>query len=224
VVAGNILADPTDAAHLAVVWSDMRNSRVPLPDLNPYDVSTNSDIVVSQSFDAGRTWSTPVALALANDQFQPWGAYDSAGLLRIGYFDRSYDPANDKFGYSLATETAPGSLAFTTKQLTTRLSQPTMDDRGSRSSPSIRPSRSPPSSSATTAGLPPTPTAAWSRSGPTCATQPTSPATPGPGKTRSSRAQADGTSTSARISAPGRLCSGRRVTARTAVGATLAGR
>src|SRR5207245_8682440 len=48
--AGNIAADPGDAAHLAVVWSDMRNSTTPAnPD--PYKAKTNSDVVVSQSFD-----------------------------------------------------------------------------------------------------------------------------------------------------------------------------
>jgi hypothetical protein len=125
---GDIAADPTNANHLAVVWSDMRNSTVPLPDLNPYDVTTNSDVVVSQSFDQGHTWSAPVALAITNEQFMPWAAYDFRGRLRIGYFDRSYDPANHRFGYSLATETASGSLAFGTTQLTTQLSQPTMGD------------------------------------------------------------------------------------------------
>jgi hypothetical protein len=110
------------------VWSDMRNSTVPLPDLNPYNVVTNSDIVISQSFNAGHSWSAPVALVIPNDQFMPWGAYDSGGLLWIGYFDRSYDPANHKFGYSLATETAGSSLTFTSKQLTTQLSDPTMGD------------------------------------------------------------------------------------------------
>ena len=59
----------------------------------------------------------------------PWGAYDSSGKLRIGYFDRSYDAANHKYGYTLATETSPGSLTFTTAQLTTTLSDPTMGDR-----------------------------------------------------------------------------------------------
>ena len=38
----------------------MRNSTVPAPD-DPYEAVTNSDIVVSQSFDHGRTWSDPVA-------------------------------------------------------------------------------------------------------------------------------------------------------------------
>ena len=29
--AGNITADPTNPSHLAVVWSDMRNSTTPAP-------------------------------------------------------------------------------------------------------------------------------------------------------------------------------------------------
>jgi len=126
--SGNIAADPTNAAHLAVVWSDMRNSPRPAP-MDPYAATTNSDIIVSQSFDRGRTWSAPAALTLENDQFMPWGAYDSAGLLRIGLFDRQYDAANHLYGYSLATETGAGTLAFTTSELTTALSDPTRDNR-----------------------------------------------------------------------------------------------
>src|SRR5207247_9928489 len=80
--AGNITADPTNAAHLAVVWSDMRNSTTPAP-ANPYVAVTNSDVIVSQSFDRGRTWSGPVALTYPGDQFMPWGAEDTAGKLRI---------------------------------------------------------------------------------------------------------------------------------------------
>ena len=116
--AGNITADPTNADHLAVVWSDMRNSPLPAP-ADPYAAVTNSDVVVSQSFDGGSTWSAPVALTLSGDQFMPWGAYDQAGLLRIGTFDRSYDAANHRYGYTLATEAAPGSLAFATAPVTT---------------------------------------------------------------------------------------------------------
>src|SRR5438445_9778394 len=66
--AGNITADPTNAAHLAVVWSDMRNSTIPAP-ANPYVAKTNSDVIVSQSFDRRQTWATPTALALPGDQF-----------------------------------------------------------------------------------------------------------------------------------------------------------
>ena len=130
---GNIAADPTNPAHLAVVWSDMRNNpSVGGPSRthsDPYTVKTNSDIIVSQSSDGGATWSAPVAITAPGDQFMPWGAYDASGNLQIGFFDRSYDPANHQYGYTLASETAPGSLTFTTKQLTKALSDPTKGDR-----------------------------------------------------------------------------------------------
>jgi hypothetical protein len=126
--AGNITADPTDPAHLAVVWSDMRNSTLPAP-RNPYAAVTNSDVIVSQSFNRGRTWSAPAALRLPGDQFMPWGAYDTNGLLRIGTFDRQYDAANHSYGYTLATETGAGLLVFSTAQVTTALSNPTTGNR-----------------------------------------------------------------------------------------------
>lgn len=125
---GNIAADPTNAGHLAVVWSDMRNSTLPAP-IDPYSAKTNSDVVVSQSFDGGKTWSGPVALGLNNDQFMPWGAYDNTGLLQIGFFDRSYDQDNHLYGYTLASEVKSGSLTFTYNQVTTKLSDPTKGDR-----------------------------------------------------------------------------------------------
>jgi hypothetical protein len=125
---GNITADPTNALHLAVIWSDMRNSTVPAP-ADPYSAVTNSDIVVSQSFDGGQTWSSPTAITLRGDQFMPWGAYTASGKLQIGFFDRSYDPANHLYGYTLASETAPGALSFTNLQMTTTLSDPTQGDR-----------------------------------------------------------------------------------------------
>jgi hypothetical protein len=129
--AGNLTADPANPLHLAVIWSDMRNNPYPdaeLPSLDPYQVQTNSDIIVSQSFDGGLHWSVPAAIASPNDQFQPWGAYDASGHLQIGYYDRSYDPANHEYGYTLASETAPGSLNFTFQQVTTALSDPTQGD------------------------------------------------------------------------------------------------
>lgn len=126
--AGNITADPTNASHLAVVWSDMRNSTLPAP-ADPYQAKTNSDIIVSQSLDGGVTWSAPTALSAPGDQFMPWGAYDANGKLRIGYFDRSYDPANHKYGYTLATENKYSSLKFSFTQVTTTLSDPTQGDR-----------------------------------------------------------------------------------------------
>ena len=129
--AGNITSDPTNANHLALVWSDMRNTAgIPFtPFADPYAVTTNSDVIVTQSFDGGQTWSTPTALALPGDQFMPWGAYDTSGRLRIGTFDRSYDPANHQYGYTLATETSAGSLTFGTAEVTTARSDPTTGDR-----------------------------------------------------------------------------------------------
>lgn len=125
---GNITADPTDAEHLVVQWSDMRNSELPAPE-DPYEAVTNSDMVLSQSFDAGRTWSEPVAIELPGDQFQGWAAFDTAGLVRLGFFDRSYDPANHEYGYTLATETSAGSLDFAMSELTTERSDPTKGNR-----------------------------------------------------------------------------------------------
>jgi hypothetical protein len=126
--AGNITADPTNANHLAVIWSDMRNSTLPAPS-DPFVAKTNSDIIVSQSFDGGMTWSAPTALARSGDQFMPWGAYNASGKLQIGFYDRSYDPANHMYGYTLATEKKSGSLTFKYTQLTTALSDPTQGTR-----------------------------------------------------------------------------------------------
>jgi hypothetical protein len=131
ILPNDITADPTNPLHLAVVWSDTRNNPYPgglLPSSDPYQVKTNSDIIVSQSFDGGSTWSVPSAIQQPNDQFEPWGAYDAKGRLQIGYYDRSYDPANHKYGYTLASEMGPGSLHFTLQQVTTALSDPTQGD------------------------------------------------------------------------------------------------
>jgi hypothetical protein len=128
--AGNIAADPADPNRLAVVWSDMRNTAglpfLPFP-ASSYAVTTNSDVVVSESTDGGATWSDPTAIALRGDQFMPWAAFDGSGTLRIGFFDRSYDPANHKYGYTVAAETSPG--VFTDTEASTELSDPTMHDR-----------------------------------------------------------------------------------------------
>ncbi len=130
--AGNIAADPTSPNHLALVWSDMRNNPSqggPSPtQLDPYQVKTNADIIVIQSFDGGQTWSSPTAIQLLNDQFMPWAAYDNSGRLQIGFFDRSYDPANHEYGYTLASERSKGQLDFTFQQVTTTLSDPTQGD------------------------------------------------------------------------------------------------
>jgi hypothetical protein len=138
---GDITADPTNPKHLALVWSDMRNNPYPGAFLpvgadgfaDPYAVTTNSDIIVSQSLDSGKTWSPALALQIPRDQFQPWGEFDKNGNLQIGYFDRYYDPANHEYGYTLATVgmTASKAWVFHTQELSTALSDPTQGDRWS---------------------------------------------------------------------------------------------
>jgi hypothetical protein len=124
---GNIAADPTREGHFAVVWFDDRNAPHPVnPD--PYRAKTDTDIIVSQSWDGGRNWSTPRALRELNDQFFGWAAYDSRGRLRVGYFDRGYDTTNHRYGYTVATEASAGSLRFLLRQVTTRLSDPTREN------------------------------------------------------------------------------------------------
>ncbi len=56
----------------------------------------------------------------------PWGAFDTTGTLRVGTFDRSYDAANHRYGYTLLTGTPSG---YASTQVTTELSDPTMGDR-----------------------------------------------------------------------------------------------
>lgn len=123
--AGDIAADPTDPAHLAAIWSDMRNSPTPAPP-DPYSAVTNSDVIVSQSSDFGRTWSAPTAVSLPGDQYMPWGAFDASGTLRIGTFDRSGDPANHAYDYVLLTQT--GST-YARTVVSTRSSDPTSNAR-----------------------------------------------------------------------------------------------
>ena len=124
--AGNITADPMHPNHLAVVWSDMRNSPAPSADLNPYASVTNSDVVVSESNNYGRNWSAPAAYTIPRDQWMPWGAFDASGTLQVGTFDRSYNPANHLYGYSVLTGT-PGS--FASRAASDTLSDPTKNDR-----------------------------------------------------------------------------------------------
>lgn len=118
--SGNLSADPTNSDHLALVWSDMRNGAATDPD--PHITTTNSDVIVGESWDGGQTWDVN-ALTRTKDQFQPWSAYDANGDLRVGVFDRHYDSDNHMYGYSLWTEGSGWS------QLTTALSDPTKADR-----------------------------------------------------------------------------------------------
>jgi len=129
--AGNIAADPTTAGHLALTFSDMRNSpSLDSGSTDPFQTKTNSDVFVVQSWDGGHTWSQAVQVGPEpNDQFFPWAAYRSDGRLAVSIMDRSYDSANHLYGITLSTETRAGSLSFASQQITNTLSDPTNHDR-----------------------------------------------------------------------------------------------
>src|SRR5262249_11017329 len=110
--AGNLAIDPATGA-LFVTWSDNRNGTAS---------STNTDVFAAASGDGGATWSAPVAVSsAANDQFYPWAAVAPDGTLEVAYFDRSYDPANSKYGVTLAKA---GGGGFTHQRVDTGLSDP----------------------------------------------------------------------------------------------------
>ena len=132
---GNIAADPTNTQHLATTWSDMRNS--PSAGGNdfqngvfqdPYATATNSDVMMSQSFDGGLTWSAaaPVRANTTGDQFFSSAAFLSDGRLVVGMMDRSADPANDAYTYTLSLLKA-GS--WTTQNVSGAASDPTKNNR-----------------------------------------------------------------------------------------------
>jgi len=112
--AGN-LAINAAADELVVVWSDNRNGTA---------TNTNTDVFFVRSTDGGTTWSRPAAVSSApNDQFYPWAAFGPDGSLNVSYFDRRYDPANSKYGITLARQ-APGTTNFKAREIDTGLSDP----------------------------------------------------------------------------------------------------
>ena len=173
--AGNIAVDPTDPLHMAVIWSDMRNSTPNTSTSDPDQWITNSDVVVSQSFDGGQNWSSPTALAIGGDQFMPWGVYDSTGILRIGFFDRSYDSENHAYGYTLADRDRPGHAQLQRHAADNRTHRPDAGGRaGSPGPPRTPTTLTRPRSWVTTAASPPRPAVASSPFGPTAGTRSTS--------------------------------------------------
>ncbi len=112
--AGNLAVDATSAA-LFVVWSDNRNGTA---------FNTNTDVFMTKSTDGGATWSSPVAVSSAQgDQFYPWAAVAPEGTLNVAFFDRSYNPANSKYGITLA-RLAPRRHIFRLQRVDTGLSDP----------------------------------------------------------------------------------------------------
>ena len=122
---GNITADPTDTSgnHFAVVWFDDRNAAAPVP-ADPYAAVTNSDVIVSQTWDGGATWSSPTAIALPNDQFMPWAAYYG-----VSFASGSSTGPTTRRTTSTGTRSRQrhrrGSLSFTRAEATSVLSDPT---------------------------------------------------------------------------------------------------
>ena len=111
--AGTLAVDSTTGA-LALVWSDNRSGTA---------ASTNTDVFVARSADGVR-WSRPVPVsAAAGDQFYPWAAIAPDGTLNVVFFDRSYDPANSRYGVTLA-RLAPRSSGFALARVDTGLSDP----------------------------------------------------------------------------------------------------
>lgn len=108
--------NPYFSGHLVVVWSDMRNSAQPAP-RDPYQARTNSDIIISESRDGGQTWSPPVAMGgarvvlpnqppvrspPAGDQVFPSALIEvQSGRVFVASLDRSFDPNNHAYAYSV---------------------------------------------------------------------------------------------------------------------------
>jgi hypothetical protein len=142
--AGTITADPTNAEHLTVVWSD-RGSPNPQateecffalpgdpPAYDPCGAGPGSDTNVyrSDSFDGGQTWT---GMTLARDallvdaaagrhQWFPWADYKPNGQLAIAW-DEDVDasgtaypppPANDEFLHQLWVDGTKQALVPTT--------------------------------------------------------------------------------------------------------------
>ncbi|MDQ3777386.1 MAG: glycoside hydrolase [Actinomycetota bacterium] len=109
--SGNITADPTNANHLTIVWSDRGTPNAAAPDLcyvggplgiggepptyDPCNAGPGSDVSIwrSDSFDGGVTWTarTLVDAAGGRHQWFPWADYRPNGTLAIGW-DEDVDP------------------------------------------------------------------------------------------------------------------------------------
>ena len=126
--AGNITADPTDANHLTVVWSDRGTPNAAAPDFcylggplgiggdpptyDPCNAGPGSDVSIwrSDSFDGGITWSQRVLVdpaAGARHQWFPWADYRPNGTLAIGW-DEDVDPGNGPY----VPKTSPANDEF----------------------------------------------------------------------------------------------------------------
>jgi hypothetical protein len=129
--AGNITADPTNADHLTVVWSDRGTANAAAPDFcylggpfgvggepptyDPCSAGPGSDVSIyrSDSFDGGVTWTarTLVDAAAGAHQWFPWADYKPNGDLAIAWdedlqpdgqpYVAKTSPPNDEFAHVL---------------------------------------------------------------------------------------------------------------------------
>ncbi len=78
-----------------VAWSDFPSGSCVILFFRPACI--NSDVRLSTSRDGGKSWSTPVKVSdetNPTDQFFPWIAVNSNGLLSIAWLDKRLDPNN----------------------------------------------------------------------------------------------------------------------------------
>ena len=131
--AGNLAVDPSSgpghgSTVLYISFSDNRKGVTACASPCSFStVSTDTDVFVASSPNGGSSWTIPVGVATGsastNDQFYPWAAVGPGHVLRVAYKDRSYDPANVKYGETLATSTN-GGASFSTARVDTGLSDP----------------------------------------------------------------------------------------------------
>ncbi len=131
--AGNLAVDPSSGpspstTKLYISFSDNRKGVAACAAPCSFStVTTNTDVFVVSSTNGGASWSGAVPVppggASDNDQFYPWAAVNSAGVLKVAFKDRSYDPSNVKYGETLATST-DGGASFTSVPVSTGLSNP----------------------------------------------------------------------------------------------------
>src|SRR6266571_6514702 len=128
--AGDLAVDPSSgpsasSTRLYIAFSDNRKGVALCGSSCTFNtVTTDTDVLVVSSANGGATWSMPVTLSPTNnDQFYPWAAVSSTGVLKVAFKDRSYDPSNIMYGETLATSTNHG-VSFTSMRVDTGLSNP----------------------------------------------------------------------------------------------------
>ncbi len=109
-----------------VVWIDFPNGSCALTDPpSDQDIAcVNSDVRLSLSKDAGKTWTAPVKVSdekNATDQFLPWIGVHPDGLVSIAWTDKRLDPNNANYDV-FYTNTADGRRFLPNVRVTSRTS------------------------------------------------------------------------------------------------------